>query len=154
MFWSLKKLENPFCFIMVLTLQLHFYLYCHLVFLSFFFGRNCGGRQDFLNPTLHYISRLSMSHHLPCKAGTVTELADHTAISGGPLLSSAKPGFPLHSHINGRLEKPPQGRSIQGRWNVWMAESNSLCLEFLFCITVTLCTRDREHRRPQLPSVP
>lgn len=50
------------------------------------------GRQDFLNPILHYISRLSMSHHLPCKAGTVTELADLTAISGAVVILS-KAGF-------------------------------------------------------------
>lgn len=47
-------------------------------------GRKWGGegRQGFLNPVLHYISRLSTSHHLLCKAGTVTELADHTTVPG------------------------------------------------------------------------
>ena len=63
-----------------------------LSFFFFYVGRNCGGRQDFLNPILHYISRLSMSHHLPCKADTNTELADRTAISGAVVILS-KAGF-------------------------------------------------------------
>lgn len=88
-------------------------------------GRSLGGRQGFLNPTLHYISRLSMSHHLPCKAGTVTELADRTTILG-IVVTLSKACFSFTLSHKGWLEKRPQGRSIQGRWRVWIVERQLL----------------------------
>lgn len=62
-----------------------------------------------------------MSHHLPWKAGTVTESSDHTAISG-IIVTLGKTWFSLSSHIKGWPEERPQGKSIQGRWRVWMVE--------------------------------
>lgn len=78
---SLKKLENPFCLVLVGAQQLDCCLCCHLVLL-FFCWEKLWGKAGLSDSYLLYISRVSVSHHLPCKAGTVTELADRTSIPG------------------------------------------------------------------------
>lgn len=66
-----------------------------------------------------------MSHHLPCKAGTVTELADLTAISGVVVIPS-KAGFTLSQKC--RLEKLPQEGPYRadGTFGWLKATSNAL----------------------------
>lgn len=118
---GLSKLETPFCLVLVLAQQLDFYPCSYLVPCSV--GRNCGGRPGFLVPTLHYISRLSWSHHLPCKVGTVTELADYTAITR-IAVTSEKPGF-LYA-LTYKADWRHRSREGVYRWGVCMVERQLL----------------------------
>lgn len=138
---GLSKLETPFCLILVLAQQLDFYPCSYLVPCSV--GRNCGGRPGFLVPTLHYISRLSWSHHLPCKVGTVTELADYTAITRIAVTSQSLDFFYALTH--------KAYREGAYRWGVWMVERQLLMSSAtLLCWgqeTKETSVLGREHRR-------